>query len=80
MVNYKCTSLYDPYDQNTIIWNDKDLNINWNIKKPILSTKDKQGVFFKRYFLMNVLVIGSKGQLASELKKSLKSKNSNSYF
>jgi dTDP-4-dehydrorhamnose 3,5-epimerase len=50
VVNYKCTKLYDPNDQNTIIWNDKDLDIDWNIKKPILSKKDKQGVFFKDIF------------------------------
>ena len=25
-----------------IIWNDKDLKINWPIKKPIVSKKDKK--------------------------------------
>ena len=47
IVNYKCTDFYEPKDQNTILWSDKDLKINWNIKKPILSKKDKNGVFFK---------------------------------
>ena len=47
IVNYKCTDFYDPKDQHTIIWNDKNLNINWNIKKPIVSKKDENGVFFK---------------------------------
>ena len=30
-----------------VLWNDKDLKIKWNIKKPIVSKKDENGVFFK---------------------------------
>ena len=30
-----------PSQESGIIWNDKFLNINWGIKKPILSKKDK---------------------------------------
>ena len=47
IVTYKCTELYDPKDQNTIIWNDKDLNISWPIKKPLLSKKDQAGTLFR---------------------------------
>ena len=47
IVNYKCTDFYDPKDQNTILWNDKDLKIKWPIKKPIMSKKDKDGIFFR---------------------------------
>ncbi len=47
IVNYKVTDFFDPKDQNTIIWNDKSLKIKWPSKKPILSDKDKKGVFFK---------------------------------
>lgn len=47
IVNYKCTDFYDPNDQSTIMWNDKDLNINWHIKRPIISKKDKNGIFFR---------------------------------
>lgn len=50
IVSYKCTELYDPNDQNTIIWNDKDLKIKWPIKKPILSKKDKVGICFRNLF------------------------------
>jgi len=31
------------------MWNDKDLKINWPIKKPILSEKDKKNFSFKDY-------------------------------
>lgn len=50
IVNYKCTNYYDPDDQNTILWNDKDLNIGWPVKKPIISEQDKRGTLFKDIF------------------------------
>jgi dTDP-4-dehydrorhamnose 3,5-epimerase len=37
---YKCTDYYYPGDQYTVLWNDPDLNIEWPISFPILSTKD----------------------------------------
>lgn len=37
---YKCTNYYNKASESGIIWNDPQLNINWNIKKPILSEKD----------------------------------------
>tara|TARA_E500000178_G_scaffold351658_1_gene413260 strand:+ start:521 stop:1051 length:531 start_codon:yes stop_codon:yes gene_type:complete len=42
--HYKCTNYYDPKDDGSIAWYDKKLNINWNIRKPILSDKDKKGL------------------------------------
>jgi len=41
-VIYKCTKPYSPDYERGIIWNDKDININWPIKKPILSDKDSK--------------------------------------
>jgi dTDP-4-dehydrorhamnose 3,5-epimerase len=40
-VNYKCSNYRDELSEKTLAWNDKDVNINWPIKKPILSYKDK---------------------------------------
>ena len=31
------------------MWNDKDLKINWGIKKPVLSKKDKKNNKFKDF-------------------------------
>ena len=32
-----------------IVWNDKDLNIKWPIKNPILSKQDKKNITFKSF-------------------------------
>ena len=41
IVNYKVDSFYNPKSDSGIIWNDKDLSIDWNLDiKPILSDKD----------------------------------------
>lgn len=38
---YKCTEFYNSATEHGIIWNDPELNIDWPVKKPILSAKDK---------------------------------------
>ena len=41
---YKTTEYWIPKFEKCIIWNDKDLNIDWNLQTlPIISKKDKQG-------------------------------------
>lgn len=46
---YKCTENYNKESEDCILWNDKDLNIDWGIKNPILSEKDKAGKVFKDF-------------------------------
>jgi dTDP-4-dehydrorhamnose 3,5-epimerase len=41
-VVYKVDNFYSKEHEGGIIWNDKTLNINWPVKNPILSDKDKQ--------------------------------------
>ena len=43
---YKCTNYRHKNSETTLRWNDPKLKINWGIKKPILSKKDKNGKFF----------------------------------
>ena len=47
-VLYKSTEFYYPELERTVLWNDPELNIDWEtIAEPLLSAKDKQGVKFK---------------------------------
>lgn len=38
--SYKCTELYNPKDEGSILWNDPDLAIAWPVPNPSLSAKD----------------------------------------
>ena len=40
--SYKCTNLYNKESESGLLWNDKDINIKWNIENPIVSEKDIQ--------------------------------------
>src|SRR5687767_7454339 len=37
---YKCSNVYNRASESGILWNDAELNIQWGIENPILSTKD----------------------------------------
>ena len=41
LVSYKCSDFYQPEDEGGILWSDPDIGINWPIKDPIISEKDK---------------------------------------
>lgn len=48
-VLYKTTDYYAPQYERTILWNDPDLNIDWQLTEdPILSTKDQAGIPFQK--------------------------------
>ena len=44
---YRCTNYRHKDSETTLRWNDPDLKINWNIKKPILSKKDESGILLR---------------------------------
>lgn len=39
--SYKCSNLYHKESEGGIIWDDKELNIDWMVASPVLSDKDK---------------------------------------
>ena len=46
-VLYKCTREYAPEADKGIIWNDPDINIQWPIRDPVLSDKDRKHPLLK---------------------------------
>ena len=49
LVFYGCTNYRSAKDELGILWNDKSLKIKWPIKKPIISSKDKNNITFEKY-------------------------------
>ena len=41
ILNYKCSAYYDASNEDSILWNDSELNIDWGIDNPILAEKDQ---------------------------------------
>jgi dTDP-4-dehydrorhamnose 3,5-epimerase len=46
-VIYKCTKEYDPDSDRGIIWNDSEIRIDWPVRKPMLSEKDRRHPMLK---------------------------------
>ncbi|MGR5078508.1 dTDP-4-dehydrorhamnose 3,5-epimerase [Photobacterium swingsii] len=45
---YKCTDYYNPQAEQSILWNDVTLKVEWPLSgSPILSVKDEQGIHLK---------------------------------
>ena len=50
IIIYSCTNYRNKNGERGILWNDKNLKIDWMIKKPIISEKDKQNPKFEDIF------------------------------
>ena len=48
-VVYNCTNYRNKISELGIMYNDKELNIKWPVKKPILSKKDKKNLSLNQY-------------------------------
>ena len=47
--SYKCTGVYNKESEGSLLWNDKDLNINWEVNDPLVSEKDLVAGNFKDF-------------------------------
>lgn len=45
-VFYKCSQYYNKESERGIMWNDRDIGIDWEVKNPIVSEKDKKNIHF----------------------------------
>lgn len=48
-VFYKTTAVFNPGGESGISWNDPELAINWPIKNPVISERDKNLLSFAEY-------------------------------
>jgi len=46
---YKCSNFYSKASEESLLWNDPDLGIDWGISDPQLSEKDLKGKNFKDF-------------------------------
>jgi len=46
---YKCSNFYNKDYEKTLLFNDEDLNIDWEVDTPIVSEKDLQATRFKDF-------------------------------
>jgi len=49
ILHYACSNYRDPKSEVSIKWNDPDLKINWGVKRPIISKKDKFALTFNDF-------------------------------
>lgn len=47
--SYKCSRIYNKDAEDAILWNDSDLGIEWKIKNPVLSEKDRAAKRFRDF-------------------------------
>jgi len=45
--SYKCTNYYNKEHERSILYNDPDLNIDWQVENPVVSAKDLKAKKFK---------------------------------
>jgi dTDP-4-dehydrorhamnose 3,5-epimerase len=61
-VIYKTTAVYSAESEAGIIWNDRDLNISWPVREPILSEKDRSLPALKNADIRFRWAEGARGQ------------------
>lgn len=44
LFQYKCSAYYAPASERTLRWDDPALGIDWEVRDPVLSDKDRRGV------------------------------------
>ena len=47
LFHYKCTQVYDKASEGGVLWNDPDLNIDWQVDNALVSDKDQELPRFK---------------------------------
>ena len=61
-VQYKCTGHHNPSAERSLAWDDPDVAVDWPIKDPILSERDRMGPTLKDYLQKPAFTYGDLGQ------------------
>jgi len=48
-LQYKCTAIYNRNGESGILWNDPKIGIEWPVKNPVLSDKDRNARTLDRW-------------------------------
>lgn len=56
IIHYKCTEFWNPQSEVSILYNDEEVGISWNIENPILSPKDLKGITLSQWKDMNISI------------------------
>ena len=56
LISYKVDKPYNKNFECSIIWNDKDILVDWKCKNPILSIKDQRSLSFKENLKLNKFI------------------------
>ncbi|MCQ2286560.1 MAG: dTDP-4-dehydrorhamnose 3,5-epimerase [Bacteroidales bacterium] len=46
---YKCGAYYNKPSEGSILFDDPDVGVNWNVESPLVSEKDKVGIAFRDF-------------------------------
>lgn len=49
-VQYRCSAHFNAFHDDVLLWNDPAIGINWPLKDPILSDRDRQAKTAKEFF------------------------------
>lgn len=49
IIFYSCSNYRNKNNEVGILWNDKNININWPTRNPVVSKKDNNNISFKEY-------------------------------
>ena len=48
-IQYKCTGIYNKQGESGFLWNDPEIGVQWPVKEPVLSDKDKNAQTFAQW-------------------------------
>jgi len=48
-IQYLCTAIYNPGGEAGILWNDPAVGVEWPVKDPVLSTKDREAQTLEKW-------------------------------